>query len=86
MSISRIAANGNAALSKLARLTPRQELARARPHDREHRVGRGHVGERRARVLGDVAPDPVGVARRLRRAGDDQEPVGASRATVTSLS
>ena len=31
---------------------PRQQLARARPHHREHRIGRGHVGQRRVRVLG----------------------------------
>ena len=59
---------------------PRQQVARARPHHGDHRIGRGHVGQRRVHALRQMAADPVGVARRLRGAGDEQEAVGAQGA------
>ena len=50
-----------------------QELPAIRPHHRQHCPGAGDVGQRGVRTLRQVAADPVGIARHLGRAGDDQE-------------
>ena len=51
-----------------------QNGLRLRPHHRQDRPRRGDVGENR-HVVTDMAADPVGIARRLSRAGDDEEGV-----------
>src|SRR5712692_3799636 len=54
----------------------RELLARARAHQAEHRVGAGHLGHGGAGARGQVAPDPVEIARALRGAGHDEVGVG----------
>ena len=73
MSISRAARNGNASLDRSARGQRLQQLARARALHVDLRVARGHVGDERVRVAGNVAPHP-GLDVAVRGVGgDDQE-------------
>ena len=61
----------------LGRADPAEERPRVRPHQREHRGQRGDVGHDR-RFAGQPVPlDPVEVARRLRRSGDDEKAIEA---------
>ena len=53
-----------------------QQLAAVRPHHRQHRPRPGDVGQGGMDALRQVAADPVGIARNLGGAGDDQEFVG----------
>src|SRR3546814_5263789 len=48
-----------------------QDVARLRPHERQHGVGRGDVEELRVHALRDIAPDPVEVVGGEAGAGDD---------------
>ena len=66
---------GKAVAGKVVRGNALEELARFRSHDRDHRERAGHVDQSRKLILGDVLADPVGVARRLRGACQDEKRV-----------
>ena len=66
---------GKVLAGKVVRGNALEELARFRSHDRDHRECAGHVDQSRKLILGDVLADPVGVARRLRGAGQDEKRV-----------
>ena len=53
-----------------------EQLGRLRAHHRDDRICRSDVDQRREFVAADVSADPVGVARGLRGAGQDEERVG----------
>ena len=54
----------------------RQHIARLRPHQRQHRVGRRNIGQARVQPGRDVRPDPGEIVRREAGAGGDVKPVG----------
>ena len=61
--------------SQLALRHGREDFAGARPHQREHPVGRGDVDQRGVGIRVDVPADVVEVVGREARAGDDVEGV-----------
>ena len=68
-------AEGKRGIGKVGVGDALQQLARTRPHDRQHREHRrdvGHLDVHRCRQCGDRAPDHVAIAHRLCAAGDDQ--------------